>query len=370
MKTMKLERLSEGMKKSTTPRGVITVHLFSEKIFAWVKQKHRDRSFPPMTEYVLAECEKQIKEIEVWIPISLLYIQSPFRLGRVNFRAITKRIVDDYEARINEKITKPKALDAAKQFIDRMRREIQGLAAATIEVEAEPRRAYEIAEEESEKAMNVLRFFSPANFHPGKTCYSAPWCKQHEDLNRYLSFQDGKIVGHASGFTDKSAHHWNLTREELQMFQGAGLNVLSDLLRADKLTDFQKSLIEALSLYSRSSLAKQPSDKLVYILVSLESVFLKDSSELIQDAISLRMSYMLPLSVEERRAMISNVRAAYALRSSFIHHGLNVSLNDRKTLEEFMKNSWMSLQALFPLAASQVTKKEFFKSLEDRKLAG
>jgi hypothetical protein len=68
-----------------------------------------------------------------------------------------------------------------------------------------------------------------------------------------------------------------MARRKLTMHWDTELGTLSSLLTADTLTDFQKTLLEALLLYSKSSLAKQVSDKLLYILVALESVFLKDS---------------------------------------------------------------------------------------------
>jgi hypothetical protein len=45
-------------------------------------------------------------------------------------------------------------------------------------------------------------------------------------------------------------------------------------------------------------------------------------------------------------------------------------VDDTATLQEFMKNAWYSLQALIPLAATEISKEEFFNSLEERRLAG
>ncbi len=367
---LELVRISEGMQKSITPRDTISLSLLSELIFDWIKRRHRGTSNSSMSDFVLTECEKQVQELEIWIPISLLFIASPFTLGKITFKAITKAMIDDWEAAKFSKLTKPEELDSARQFFERLRKDIQALAAAIIRLKAEPRRAYEIAFEEAEKAMSILRFFSPANFHPAKVCYSAPWGKQHLDSDRYLTVQNGKIIGHRSGFSDKAKIHWNLGNEELQMYWDTGLGTLGNLLNADKPTDFQKTLLESLFLYSKSSLAKQISDKLLYILVALESVFLKDSGEFIQDAISLRMAYMQPVSVEERRAITRNIKATYALRSSFVHHGQNISIDNVAILQEFMENAWMSLQALIPLAARGITKEEFFRDLEDRRLSG
>ncbi|MDQ3820559.1 MAG: HEPN domain-containing protein [Acidobacteriota bacterium] len=366
---IELIRVAEGMQKSITPRGVVSSQRISDLIFEWVKAKHRGASIPMMTEYVLADCEKLIKELEIWIPISHLYIQRPFVFGRVTFRAITKAMMDEWEASLLSKATTPEEIESVRKGVERHRPQIQGLATATIKVEAEPERASEIAFEEVDRTVSVLRLLSPANIHPSKISYSAPIGRQHEDSYTYLIVESGKIVGYNSGLIDRSRTHWNLTNEDLADW-APELGMLSMLLNKEKLTDFQESFLDALILHSRSSLAKQVSDKLVYIVIALESIFLKDSSELIQDAISLRMAYMHDVSVEKRRAIISNVKAVYKLRSSFIHHGQRISVDETKILTEFMMNAVLSLAALIPLAATEITREEFFNNLENRRLAG
>lgn len=366
---LEFARVVEGVQKSIMPRRVVSLRRLSDLIFDWVKHKHEGASILLMTEYVLAECEKLVKELEIWIPISQLYIQSPFDFGKITFRAITKAMMDDWETSALSKATNPEEEESVRKGLERHRKEIQGLATAIIKIEAEPLRAYELAFDEIDRTMSILRFFSPANLHPAKVCYSAPIGRQHLDSYRYLFVEGRKIVGHTSGLSDTSRTHWNLSNEDLNLW-APELGILHMLLNKEKLTDFQELLLDTLILYSRSSLAKQVSDKLVYILVALESAFLKDSSELIQDAISLRMAYMQDVSVEKRRAIISNVKAVYKLRSSFIHHGQSISIDDTKLLTEFMMTAWLSLAALILLAASEMTKEEFFQSLEDRRLAG
>jgi hypothetical protein len=82
------------------------------------------------------------------------------------------------------------------------------------------------------------------------------------------------------------------------------------------------------------------------------------------------MAYMQDVSVEKRREIIANVKTIYKLRSSFIHHGQIVGVNETKILTDFMMNGLLSLAALIPLAATQITKEEFFSNLENRRLAG
>jgi hypothetical protein len=227
----------------------------------------------------------------------------------------------------------------------------------------------EIAFEETDKTVSILRFFSPANLDPDKICYSAPYGMQHEDRYQYLLVEAGKIVGFESGLTDKASTYWNFSNEDMNTW-APELRILSTLLKKDRLTDFQTAVLDALIVHSRSLMAKQISDRLIYLLVALESIFLKDTAEVIGEALSLRMAYMRDVSVPERRQIIENVKKAYKLRSLFIHHGKRISVEDKQVLKEFMINAWLSLAALIPLAASEVTKKEFFDNLENRRLAG
>ena len=364
-----LIRIAEAFQKSINPKGTVSIELLENLLFDWIKLKSRNETELSTTEFVLSECEKEIKEYEVWIPISLLYIQAPFVLGKITFRAITKSMIDDWETRNSSK-AEEKDIEGIKVYFERIRKDIQGLATATIKVEAEPIRAYEIAFEETERVMSVLRLFSPVNFSTTKICYSAPWGKQHQDEDRYLLVQDKKIVYHKSGFSDKTKPYWNLSNEDLDRYIAAGLDVLNFLLIKENLTDFQEKYLEAITIYSRSSLTKNLSDRLIYILVALETIFLKDTSEHIQEAVSLRMAYMQPVSIEERKAIRTNVRKIYGLRSSFIHHGQYISVDNTTIVDEFASNACLSLLSLTDYVVSDMTLENFFELLENRKLSG
>jgi hypothetical protein len=365
-----LHRIAENLQKSTNPKNVVSVELISEVIFDWIKQNYLGANLPQMTEFVLAECEKHIIEAEIWIPISELHIQVPFNLGKVTLRTITKEFMDNYENSTISKLTKPEDVEPVKQYFTRKRSQIQNRAVSIIKVEAEPRLAYQIAFEETERALSVLRLYSPTNLHPTKTCYVAPLEKQHKDGNVYLVVKDEKVIEYVSGISDKTANHWNLSKRDLDEYKTIGLGFLSNLLTTDTLTDFQQKLLEALFLYSRATLSKELSDRLVYTLVTLETIFVKDRKETLQDNISLRMAQMHPVSVQERKEIIKNIKAAYALRSSFIHHGESIDIDDLETLKKFMCNTWLSLIEVVLIASKDITTQEFFEELENRRVGG
>lgn len=365
-----LNQIAENLQKSTIPKNVVTVDLLSELIFEWLKQEYFGKNAQNATEFILSECEKQIKEVEIWIPISHLHIESPFILGKITFKTITKEFMDEYENLLIPKTTNPDELIKFEHHFERKRNKIQNLAVATMKIEAEPEQAYEIVLDKTERVMSILRFFSPTNLFPTKICYCAPIEKQHIDGRVYLVVKDGKVMQEASGFSDKSIEHWNLPNRDLDDYVKLGLGFLGNLLNKNDLTDFQQKLLETLFLYSKASLAKNLSDRLIYTLVALETIFLKDANEPIQDNISLRMAFMHPVSVEERKLIIKNVKDVYALRSSFIHHGKSISSGDLETLKKFMFDTWLSLTELISLATKDITKQQFFEELENRRVGG
>lgn len=243
-----LVRLAEGMQKSIAPHSVVSLQALHDLIFEWVKLKHRRSINSTMTEYVLNESEKLIREVEIWIPISLLYIQSPFSFGKVSFSAITKGMIDEWEQRAISKASDAKETESIHVGFERYRKEFQGLAAAIIKVEAETERAHEIAFEEIDRTISVLRFLSAANFHPAKICYSAPLGRQHRDSYTYLTVMEGKFVGHRAGLVDRSRPYWNLGHQDLNTWNPE-LAVLDKLLNREDLTDFQEGVLDALILY-------------------------------------------------------------------------------------------------------------------------
>ncbi len=365
-----LTQIAEDIQKKSNPKNVVGVELLSELIFEWIKQKYKGVSMPSMTEFVLAECEKQIEDVEIWIPIANLHLEVPFKVGNVTFKVITKNFMDEYETVSRSQLTNPEDIKTMEFMFERKRSEIQNRAVAIVKVEAEKDHAYEIASEETERAMSILRFFSVTNLYPTQTCYSAPIEKQHLDGDVYFVIKDGKVLHDVSGTTDKSYQPWVLRKKDLIEFKKTGLDTLSKLLVTETLTDFQQKLLEALFLYSKASLAKEISDRLIYTLVALETVFVKNQTEPLQDNISLRMAFMHPVGIEQRKEIITNIKDTYALRSSFIHHGKKVDIKDEQILKKFMWNTWISIQGLIPLAAKGITKEQFFEKLENRRIGG
>lgn len=185
------------------------------------------------------------------------------------------------------------------------------------------------------------------------------------EKSRHLVISEGELQEH-SGFVYEGFPYWDIDDAQLLMFEKAGLEILSNLLVQERRTEFQEKLLDSLFFYSRSSLARNLLDKLVYILVALESILLKNENEPIQQNISERMAVVIGRDVGERNSIISNVKKVYSLRSQFLHHGHTTE--DLETLKAFMLNAWKFFCQLIRNANRFDTREQLINVIEEDKL--
>lgn len=364
-----LVRLAEAMGKTPALRDTVSIGFLVDSIFAWMRGRLAGGVESGMTEFVLAQCEEQIQEVELWLPVAWLNIESDIRLGRTTFRTISRRMLDEWQARIpafEDHDTQARV----KHALEQERHQLLGFAAAVVQVRAEPQRASEIAFAEAERAISLLRFFSPANFSPRRVSYCTLMGRELLGGYESLTVKEGKIVLHESGALERNEPSWRISNAKLAEIGGA-LAALGGLLEPEKQTEFQGAVLDALLLYSRSSLAKEYADKLVYILVALESLLLKDGNEPIQKSLGERMAVLVGRTVDERLAIIKNVMDTYRLRSQFIHHRQGIGIDDVQTLQTFMANTWTCLYAI-AVGNSNLfdSKQKFLDALERVRLSG
>lgn len=358
-----LVRLAEGIHKIRTFSNAISKATLIDVIFDWLRDKHRKQSDLPMVDHILSKCRELVRPIEIWIPVAMLHVGSEIKIGKVTLKTITKDMFDRWRSE-----NKVKARDRrnVQKFMEKQQKELQGFPAATIKLIAEPNRAFELAIEETEKSLAVIRFYSSASYLPRKTSYCAIRGKENLESIKHLVIEDGKLIRITQEGVDQAADPLLLDDKTISINRNDGLDLLSDLLSQQSLSEFQESLLDAITTYSKAALAKGIDDKLIYILVALESLLLKNENEPIQQNISERMAFVIGKGVDERRLIIKNAKATYGLRSRFIHHGQTV--DDVKTLEEFMWNAWVCFVQLIKNANRFKSKKELIEAIEDLKL--
>jgi len=306
---------------------------------------------------------QETKDFEIWIPLYRTYLESPISMGSVVFRTITREMMAECEARIPK--PDPETAMAVQLAFARDRSAVQGCAAAAFKIRAERTKAIAIAREQAESAVALLRFFSPANWTPKLRSYCTLLGSENVRRRAELFMQGNSIVTDSRGVLDGGAQ-WVLPNSYLASFPGL-LDRLRALSAAPTRTSFRPDLYDSLLMYSRNSVAIEPADKLVYILVGLESMLLRGENEPLAKNVGERLAFLVGESKEKRIAVNENAVEVYRHRSGFIHHGR--SIKDLDVLTTFMLNAWTCFNVLLVNMDRYQTKGQLIDALEDRKMA-
>lgn len=179
----------------------------------------------------------------------------------------------------------------------------------------------------------------------------------HSDRKRYISKISSKLI---PPYPDI----WELSVEQLTQL-AADFAPIKNILASNGRTEFQKEVFDAILLYSRSTMSRDPTDKLVFIFSALESILLKNENEPISTHIADRLAFVLGTTVDERKNIVQLVRTCYGFRSKFLHHGQ--TLSDFDILAKFMMYVWVFFIRLTKFANQFNTRLDFISEIENIK---
>lgn len=358
-------RLAESMQRTAGLRDTISLETILSLLTEWLRKTATGETKETASDFVLSKAQGEVGEYTIVMPLYHVLIQEPFELGKVTIRTLSREDIDRW---IGRQIKHdPEHAEAITQAGEKWRTKHQGVAAAWITLTAEPKRAYEVARREAEDGLAMLQVFSIGTIVPGARCYWTLFGSERVEQYAYFALDTNEVKPLLGGsgyyrFRNSTASISSVLLAELKR---RGLDIASGLLRMSKRNDFQEKLLEALLIYSRSAIQEEMSEKLLYILVALESFLIRDETEPIQQNLSERIAFTIGRNVVERQAIVKAVRKAYGLRSRFMHHGEEI--DDVKAMEEFMAYAYSFFETALHID-SVPTRKGFLDALEARKL--
>ena len=187
--------------------------------------------------------------------------------------------------------------DAIRHKLSSRRSKLQGTLAACVNITAERKAAQYVARLKVDHAVALLRFLSPVNQAVGMQSYCLLLGREKIEISTELFVTENKMRYNET-VLERGPIGWDIDADRTQF---PDLLSLLHNLASNSGTEFRQLLYDALLLYSRNSVVADVADKLVFILVSLESMLLKDSNEPIAKNIGERMAFLIGESVEERK---------------------------------------------------------------------
>jgi len=358
-------RLAESIQRTQALRDSISLDTIIDLLTSWLRLTLKGQPELSATDFILSKCREMVGEYTVLLPLYELYVEESFELGRVLIRTITAEEIDRWVERQSKE--DPEHAESYKQSGERAKQKHQGKAAASITLLAEPKRAYEVARREAEDALAMLQVFSIGVLVPEARCYWTLFGSEKVESFTYFILQGSDLKNGATGYYGAPNTVWMLSKALLVDLKSRGLDAASALLRESKRNDFQEHVVDALLLYSRAALQGGVTEKLLYILVALESLLLRDETELIGQNLAERLAVVIGGNVDERKAIIKTTREVYRLRSRFVHHG--VEIDDVKTMDEFMLYASVFFEKILKATDLFQTKIALLDALEAKRLS-
>lgn len=339
----------------------------SEKLFKWIEKKYKnDISLEQnFITYITKSLDFDIKERRISIPISYLAIDTSFTIGEVSIEFLSRELFDSIEQHYVKNLQYTE--EEARNDINGLRMEFQGVVVATVTVTAERLKCVEIAKLKTEKILMLLRFFSTMSQHPQLPSYYEMMGKRMIPVSNVIIWDNGfpDIIQ-----TIDESREWvyRVSNMELQELIKRGINIGSKLISTENINDFQKIILSAMQLFSRAVTAHYFHDKLVFTLAAIESLLLRDSNEPIAASLSLRIYYVAANELEPRKDIRNTMAGAYKLRSAYLHHGK--TKEDIDLLKKTMNIVWITIRNLLIRNEMFKSRDEMFEELDNKILSG
>ena len=362
-----LKKCAERIQKDKTFNTTSSVNFVIENLKKWIRNRYEKKEEKDFISFLESNLDSSIKKYQVWVPIPFTSIENDFSIGNVKIRTISKSIIDLW-IRIDANKIDIDTLSKIEKFKAKIQQEYQGYAAAVYECEAESIRAQEIAIDYISDALSMLRLFSPSNFSMRLVSGMYEYGKGLIEIKNLFLFDSVNL-----GFSQKSelldrGMHWTIPSYIYTYISNPAMSGFNEILLIKDKNEFQKKVYEALKIYSKHTLRRNPFDKLLYILIALESILLRNETEPVQQNLAERIAFAIEKTIDERKKIVKTIKKIYSIRSKFVHHG-NQTIDEIEELNKFLNIAWRMFVFLTQNISSFKTKDEFITALEDLKFS-
>jgi len=363
----RFEQVMERLYEQVSINSIVSLKFLKTSAFDWFEKQYKGQIPRQLgfIEFLTEAVQASVREYKISIPISFLAIQEPFKVGNVVFEYYKKESFDDYLARAREAARKSVAFDERDFRVgeEKFRKKYQGLVYASVQVEAEKTRAIEVATDDAEKALMVLRFLSPTAFAPEVPCYFGLMGRTYLPAHHYFVFWDRSMETH-EGISESRDITWRITRNEFsQLNLEKPLREASELVTKKGRSDLETSLMSSIHSFGRSLACPAFHDRVVHMTVAAETLLLQTANEPIQSNLSRRLAFLAEREAQQRKEAIEVIRRVYKARSSYIHHGK--VKEDMKLLRQLQHIIWTAIANTLNLRHKLSTQKELCDYVEN-----
>lgn len=356
-----VRELSQRLANEKAYRGKVSDKFAYDAVIDWLKLTVVTGDAPTVAEHFENVACAQIKKREIWVPFPVIQITRPIQVGNVVFRRVTKPMMDAYAEKVNAGAT-PKR-EAA---FDRLRGRLQAATAACITVDAEPLKAVQIAAEEADAAIGILRLACPVLLNVYQWAPVDPAILDAMEGTRFLRVEGGVIQSDQSALPVRMCNQWVFTDQDIEHNMRWIWNFGHNLLVINR-NEFQDLLLSSLLHFSKSMLKSDTSERLMYVITALEALFVREHEPIVQN-LRERLAVMQGSDLDKRRKALATITKVYDLRSRFVHRAVAVA--DMSVLADFFAEAWEAMFFVLNNYNKWRTKVEFLDYVDSFKFRG
>jgi hypothetical protein len=271
-----LHRIVESLSRLPLYHLRISGATIRVSVIDWVKLKYRKQTRRSMVGFVLEETSKCLHHYQVCIPIQNLSVEIPVKVGPAFLIPLTEDWFDRIEMQLQRNLyITPEQVTA---FVNRYRDQFQGYSVAVIKVFGDSQIANLLASIRTRRALDCLLFFSETIIDPSKTTLIEVSNLTPTPATCSFLFSEGKLASSNERLVRGNRVGWVIPKDVCEDLEKRIPEVSSFIFR-DSGSEFEEEVREAYDWYIHIPRAEKPYQKLVYALMAIESVLLKDDEE-------------------------------------------------------------------------------------------
>ena len=349
-----LTKLIDGFWRKDDIAEYVKRDFLIDSFLKWVDSRRTEQYVEFTTDLIQAA----VKDTVIIVPLHQFVVKTTMSFGALHcvLRPMLNREVEDHIENCSNETEKKVR-----------RKKFQATCVVECKVQAEFSRAIEIALSRANVVSEIFSFYSPFALIPGERFNGVHAGSEYTPSYDVLTqLNSGKFSLSSGILPTFDARHHIVEKEDLKAMEESGIKGLCNLLCNQSPSDFEEKVRSSVRIFIKNAFTGSSTEKLIFAVVSLESLMLKNQTESIVQNVSERVAFLLASDIHSRKECIQIVKDAYSMRSAYMHHGRTAE--DNNAIMEFLMTVFATITAVLNRLAEFNTKDEFLNHIDEVRL--
>jgi hypothetical protein len=340
---------------------VISREFIELTVWKWIFQTKRDsKAESNFCSYILSEMENSIETHKFYFHIVYLNIETPFKIGHVDFGYFTSEYFDKYIEGFSH--YQP---DKENPYI-RMKKSYKGRVYTATTVSAEKMKAEKIAMEICSLSVDVLKICSNALDYPQIFIDFDIDRRSHFNPQSEVIVESLDLIKGLDINLSRLAYPYKLNNTEFELIKRRKLETFHEFIIGitNDQTELEKLIIQGIKRFAKALTNTNYFQRVAELYTILESLLLLNEDSPIIDTVSKYSSKLITKDKEIRKKVIKILKEMYKVRSSWIHHAKEkeFQFSDLTMLQKIVHALLLSLIAK---TKTHKNKQELLEEIDD-----